>query len=65
MAVAQRASFTARGSMSDVTRILSQIEEGGPKAAEELLPLVHLVRVNSRIRTGITLLQPPKPWSGS
>ena len=27
--------------MSDVTRILSQIEQGDPKAAEELLPLVY------------------------
>ena len=27
--------------MSDVTRILSQIEEGDPRAAEELLPLVY------------------------
>jgi len=26
--------------MSDVTRILSAIEEGDPKAAEKLLPLV-------------------------
>jgi len=27
--------------MSDVTRILSAIEQGDPKAANELLPLVH------------------------
>src|SRR3954447_8645558 len=27
--------------MSDVTRILSQIEEGDPRAAEKLLPLVY------------------------
>ena len=27
--------------MSDVTRMLSQIEEGDPSAAEELLPLVY------------------------
>lgn len=27
--------------MSDVTRILSQIEEGDPRAAEQLLPLVY------------------------
>src|SRR5438045_8568819 len=27
--------------MSDVTRILSQIEEGDPQAAEELLPVVY------------------------
>ena len=27
--------------MSDVTRILSQIEEGDPSAAEQLLPLVY------------------------
>jgi ECF sigma factor len=27
--------------MSDVTRILSQIEAGDPQAAEELLPLVY------------------------
>jgi RNA polymerase sigma factor (TIGR02999 family) len=27
--------------MSDVTRILSQIEDGDPKAAEELLPRVY------------------------
>ena len=31
----------ARGSMSDVTRILSQIEQGDPPAAEQLLPLVY------------------------
>jgi RNA polymerase sigma factor (TIGR02999 family) len=29
------------GSMSDVTRILSQIESGDPSASEELLPLVY------------------------
>ena len=28
--------------MGDVTRILSQIEKGDPKAADELLPLVYL-----------------------
>jgi RNA polymerase sigma factor (TIGR02999 family) len=33
--------FTARASMSDVTRILSQIEQGDPQAAEKLLPLVY------------------------
>jgi hypothetical protein len=27
--------------MSDVTRILSQIEQGDPKATEQLLPLVY------------------------
>src|SRR4051794_32210135 len=27
--------------MSDVTRILSQIEQGNPRAAEQLLPLVY------------------------
>jgi len=27
--------------MSDVTRILSQIEQGDPRAAEKLLPLVY------------------------
>ncbi len=27
--------------MSDVTRILSQIESGDPQAAEQLLPLVY------------------------
>lgn len=27
--------------MSDVTRILSQIESGDPKAAEQLLPLIY------------------------
>lgn len=27
--------------MSDVTRILSQIEQGDPQAAEKLLPLVY------------------------
>ena len=27
--------------MSDVTRILSQIEQGDPHAAEQLLPLVY------------------------
>src|SRR5512144_2970976 len=29
------------GSMSEVTRILEQIESGDPRAAEELLPLVY------------------------
>ena len=29
------------GAMSDVTRILSQIEPGDPAAAEQLLPLVY------------------------
>ena len=28
-------------SMSDVTRILSQIEQGDPSAADQLLPLVY------------------------
>lgn len=27
--------------MADVTQILSQIEQGDPSAAEQLLPLVH------------------------
>jgi RNA polymerase sigma factor (TIGR02999 family) len=31
----------ARGPMSDVTRILSQIESGDPSAAEQLLPLIY------------------------
>jgi RNA polymerase sigma factor (TIGR02999 family) len=31
----------ARDSMSDVTRILSQLEQGDPQAAEKLLPLVY------------------------
>jgi hypothetical protein len=30
--------------MSDVTRILSQIEQGDPQAAEKLLPLVYELR---------------------
>jgi RNA polymerase sigma factor (TIGR02999 family) len=33
--------FTARRSMSDATRILSQIEAGDPQAVEKLLPLVY------------------------
>lgn len=41
MAVAYRRYFTARGPMSDVTRILSQIEGGDSAAAEKLLPLVY------------------------
>ena len=41
MAVAIVRHFTARGSMSDVTRILSQIEQGDPRAVEALLPLVY------------------------
>src|SRR5207247_1365294 len=32
---------TPRGAMSDVTRILSAIEQGDPHAAEQLLPLVY------------------------
>ena len=38
MAVAHRLPFHA---MSDVTRILTQIEQGDPQAAEQLLPLVY------------------------
>jgi hypothetical protein len=34
-------AFHSGPSMSDVTRILSQIETGDPSAAEELLPLVY------------------------
>ena len=30
-----------RAAMSDVTRILSAIEQGDPQAAEQLLPLVY------------------------
>ena len=41
MTVALLRHFTAHGSMSDVTRILSQIEQGDPQAAEKLLPLVY------------------------
>jgi hypothetical protein len=41
------AILTDRGSMSDVTRILSQIEQGDPQAAEKLLPLVYNERFNS------------------
>jgi RNA polymerase sigma factor (TIGR02999 family) len=33
--------FITEASMSDVTRILSQIESGDPSAAEQLLPLVY------------------------
>jgi len=36
-----RAFFITLRSMSDVTRILSQIESGDPSAAEQLLPLVY------------------------
>jgi hypothetical protein len=43
MAVVIGRPIPARGPMSDVTRILSQVEEGGPKAAEELLLLVYVV----------------------
>jgi hypothetical protein len=31
----------AAGSMTDVTRILSAVERGDPKAADQLLPLVY------------------------
>jgi RNA polymerase sigma factor (TIGR02999 family) len=41
MAVARRSPFHARYPMSDVTRILSQIEAGDPAAAKQLLPLVY------------------------
>src|SRR5947199_10056350 len=46
MSVAQafwrpRISLAMLTGMSDVTRILSQIEEGDPQAAEKLLPLVY------------------------
>src|SRR5439155_2537815 len=36
-----RLSLASGASMSDVTRILSQIEQGNPQAAETLLPLVY------------------------
>jgi RNA polymerase sigma factor (TIGR02999 family) len=41
--VAARQRFSPRGaaSMNDVTRILSAIEDGDPRAAEHLLPLVY------------------------
>ena len=41
MAVAHRSPFHGPRPMSDVTRILSQIESGDPQAAEKLLPLVY------------------------
>src|SRR6476620_12482770 len=41
MAVATHRHFTSCGPMSDVTLILSQIEQGNPQAAEMLLPLVY------------------------
>jgi RNA polymerase sigma factor (TIGR02999 family) len=41
MAVTHRSPFHGRSFMSDVTRILSQIESGDPSAAEQLLPLVY------------------------
>ena len=37
----RRASLAILIAMSDVTRILSQIEQGDPQAAEKLLPLVY------------------------
>jgi DNA-directed RNA polymerase specialized sigma24 family protein len=40
VALARRSTFYP-ASMSDVTRILSQIEQGDPQAAEKLLPLVY------------------------
>src|SRR5262245_61007619 len=33
--------MTTMGGMSDVTRILAQMESGDPQAAEQLLPLVY------------------------
>ena len=33
--------FAARGPMSDVSRIPSQIEQGDPQVAEKLLPLIY------------------------
>jgi hypothetical protein len=49
--------------MSDVTRILSAIEQGDPTAAEQLLPLVFLCRVShqpwvNRMTTAPTLTIP-------
>jgi len=41
MAVVQRHHFKARDPMSDVTRILSQIEQGDPQASAQLLTLVY------------------------
>jgi RNA polymerase sigma factor (TIGR02999 family) len=38
---AKRAGFGFIGPVSDLTRILHSIEQGDPKAAEELLPLVY------------------------
>jgi RNA polymerase sigma factor (TIGR02999 family) len=40
-AVWKDASVATMGGMSDVTRILSAIEQGDPHAAQELLPLVY------------------------
>src|SRR6516164_6024741 len=39
-------AFGQKASMNDVTRILSSIEHGDPKAAEQLLPLVYDERRN-------------------
>jgi RNA polymerase sigma factor (TIGR02999 family) len=41
MSIAAAPPFHRAGAMSDVTRILSQIEQGDPRAAEQLLPLVY------------------------
>jgi hypothetical protein len=41
--------------MSDVTRILSAIEQGDPRAAEQLLPLVYEADLGRRLH----LLGPP------
>ena len=53
--------------MSDVTRILSAIEQGDPKAAEELLPLVYdeLRRLAARrlAREGPARRSRRRPWS--
>ena len=39
--IAGRLQADHNGAMSDVTRILSQIESGDPSASEQLLPLVY------------------------
>jgi hypothetical protein len=52
MAVVIGRPIPARGPMSDVTRILSQVEEGGPKAAEELLLLVYVVLAQHSVSHG-------------
>ena len=54
--------FSEPLAMSDVTRILSQIESGDPSAAEELLPLVY--EELRKLAAGHMANEKPRPNAG-